>query len=82
MPRWNEAEHKQAFLEELADHGVPFDILQQAVHNGGELDAFDLAVDVIFNQKPLTRRERTNKVKKRYVFGKYGEQALYDNQSA
>lgn len=75
LRRWNQADRKQAVLEELADHGVPLDILQQAVPNGSELDAFDLVAHVAFNQKPLTRRERANKVKKRDVFGKYGEQA-------
>ncbi|WP_372879108.1 EcoAI/FtnUII family type I restriction enzme subunit R [Spongiibacter marinus] len=75
LRRWNQAERKQVVLEELADHGVPLDILQQAVPNGTELDAFDLVAHVAFNQKPLTRRERANKVKKRDVFGKYGEQA-------
>lgn len=75
LRRWNDAERKQAVLEELAEHGVPLDILQQAVPNGRELDAFDLVAHVAFNQKPLTRRERANKVKKHDVFGKYGEQA-------
>jgi type I restriction enzyme R subunit len=30
---------------------------------------------VAFDQKPLTRKERAKNVKKRDVFGKYGEQA-------
>lgn len=75
LRRWNSAERKQAVLEELAEHGVPLNILQQAVANGSELDAFDLVAHVAFDQKPLTRRERANNVKKRDVFGKYGEQA-------
>ncbi|MCA7013976.1 DEAD/DEAH box helicase family protein [Dickeya dadantii] len=75
LRRWSNAERKQAVLEELAEHGVPFEILQQAVANGSELDAFDLVTHVAFDQKPLTRRERANNVKKRDVFGKYGEQA-------
>ena len=75
LRRWNSAERKQAVLEELADHGVPLNILQQAVANGSELDVFDLVAHVAFDQKPLTRRERANNVKKRDVFGKYGEQA-------
>jgi type I restriction enzyme R subunit len=54
---------------------VPLEILQQAVANGSELDAFDLVAHVAFDQKPLTRRERANQVKKRDVFSKYGEQA-------
>jgi type I restriction enzyme R subunit len=75
LRRWNSVERKQAVLEELAEHGVPLEILQQAVANGSELDVFDLVAHVAFDQKPLTRRERANKVKKRDVFGKYGEQA-------
>lgn len=75
LRRWNSADRKQAVLEELAEHGVPLAVLQQAVANGDELDAFDLVAHVAFNQKPLTRRERANNVKKRDVFGKYGEQA-------
>lgn len=75
LRRWNGAERKQAVLEELAEHGIPLEILQQAVSNGRELDAFDLVAHVAFNQKPLTRRERANNVKKRDVFGKYGEKA-------
>lgn len=75
LRRWSTAERKQAVLEELAEHGVPLEILQQAVANGNELDAFDLVAHVAFDQKPLTRRERANNVKKRNVFGKYGEQA-------
>jgi type I restriction enzyme R subunit len=75
LRRWNSAERKQAVLEELAEHGVPLDVLQQAVANGSELDVFDLVAHVAFDQKPFTRRERANNVKKRNVFGKYGEQA-------
>lgn len=75
LRRWNSAERKQAVLEELVEHGVPLEILQQAVPNGDELDAFDLVAHVAFDQKPLTRRERANNVKKRNVFSQYGEQA-------
>ncbi|WP_371322460.1 DEAD/DEAH box helicase family protein [Dechloromonas sp. ZY10] len=75
LRRWNSAERKQAVLTELTERGVPLEILQQAVANGNELDVFDLVAHVAFDQKPLTRRERANNVKKRDVFGKYGEQA-------
>ena len=75
LRRWNSADRKQAVLEELAKNGVPLEVLRQAVANGSELDAFDLVAHVAFDRKPLTRRERANNVKKRDVFGKYGEQA-------
>ena len=38
-------------------------------------DAFDLICHVAFDQPPLTRRERADKVKKRNVFAKYGDKA-------
>ena len=59
----------------MAEQGVKLELLQQAIPNGEELDVFDLVAHVAFNQKPLTRKERANNVKKRDVFGKYGEQA-------
>ncbi|WP_295388741.1 EcoAI/FtnUII family type I restriction enzme subunit R [uncultured Thiodictyon sp.] len=75
LRRWNAAERKQALIKELAEHHVPLNILRQAVANGNELDVFDLVAYVAFDQPPLTRRERVNQVKKRNVFGQYGEQA-------
>lgn len=75
LRRWNGAERKHVILEELASNGVPLEVLRQAVANGSDLDAFDLVAYVAFDQKPLTRRERANNVKKRDIFGKYGEQA-------
>jgi type I restriction enzyme R subunit len=75
LRRWSEAERKQAILDELGNRGVPLEVLQQAVPNGEDIDAFDLVAHVAFDRKPLTRRERANKVRKQDVFGRYGEQA-------
>lgn len=75
LKRWNESDKKQAIIDELAEQGIKLELLQQAIPNGEELDVFDLVAHVAFNQKPLTRKERANNVKKRDVFGKYGEQA-------
>jgi len=68
---WNDAERKQAILEELAEKGVFLDELAEQV--GRDYDAFDLICHIAFDQPPLTRKERAEKVKKRNVFGKYGE---------
>ena len=73
--RWNEAERKQAIIDELMEQGIPLSVLSQAVPNGEELDAFDLVAHIAFDQKPLTRKERAEKVKKRNYFAKYGDQA-------
>lgn len=70
---WNDAERKQAILEELASKGVFFDELADQV--GRDYDAFDLICHVAFDQPPLTRQERAQHVKKRNVFAKYGDEA-------
>ena len=70
---WNDAQRKQVLLDELASHGVFLDELAEQV--GRDYDAFDLVCHVAFDQPPLTRRERAERVKKRHVFAKYGEQA-------
>ncbi len=69
---WNDAGRKQAIIEELANHGVFLEELAEQV--GRDYDAFDLVCHVAFDQLPLTRRERAEKVKKRNVFAKYGVQ--------
>jgi type I restriction enzyme R subunit len=62
-------------IEELEDQGIPIEVLTQAIPNSSEFDVFDLVAHVAFDQKPLTRRERTNNVRKRNIFAKYGDQA-------
>jgi type I restriction enzyme R subunit len=68
---WNDAERKQAIVEELAGKGVFLDELAEQV--GRDYDAFDLVCHVAFDQPPLTRRERAENVRKRNVFAKYGD---------
>ena len=70
---WKDAERKQAIIEELASSGVFLNELAEQV--GHDFDAFDLICHVAFDQPPLTRRERADKVRKRNVFAKYGGQA-------
>lgn len=75
LRRWNAADRKQAVLDELDQQGISLTVLQQAVANGADLDAFDLVAHIAFDQRPLTRRERAERVKKRDVFGRYGGKA-------
>jgi len=73
LSTWNDAEKKQAVIEELAEQGVFFEELAEQV--GCDYDPFDLVCHVAFDQPPLTRRERADRVRKRNVFGKYGDKA-------
>jgi type I restriction enzyme R subunit len=70
---WNDADKKQTILEELATKGVFLDELAEQV--GHDFDAFDLVCHIAFDAPPLTRKERADRVKKRNVFGNYGDQA-------
>lgn len=61
---------KEELIQELAEHGVLLEALREEV--GKDLDAFDLICHVAFDQPPLTLKERTNNVRKRNYFAKYG----------
>jgi type I restriction enzyme, R subunit len=73
LRQWKSAERKQAIIEELENEGLSLDPLTEEV--GKDLDPFDLICHVVFDQPPLTRRERADNVRKRDVFTKYGPQA-------
>ena len=70
---WSDAERKHTIVEELEKRGVFFDDLCDEV--GKDLDPFDMILHIVFDQPPLTRKERAENVRKRNYFTKYGEQA-------
>ena len=70
---WNSAGKKRAIVEELEQRGVIFAALNEEI--GSAFDPFDLICHVAYEQKPLTRRERAEQVKKRDYFTKYGDLA-------
>ena len=71
--RWNDEERKQTIIDELANAGIIWEALQEEI--GSDMDPFDLICHVVYDQPPLTRRERANEVKKRNYFTKYSETA-------
>jgi type I restriction enzyme R subunit len=73
LVRWSSADKKQAIVNELAQEGVFFEALADEV--GKDCDPFDLLCHVAWDQPPLTRRERAERVKKRDYFTKYGDRA-------
>ena len=73
LQKWKNADKKKAIIEELRNQGVFFHELEKEV--GKDYDAFDLLAHVAFDQPPLTRKERANRVKKQNYFTKYGEEA-------
>lgn len=67
--KWNSSERKQAVIDELEEQGVIWQALEAEV--GKDMDPFDLICHIVFDQPPLTRKERANNVKKRNYFTKY-----------
>lgn len=73
LTSWQQADKKRAIVEELEQQGVIFTALNEEI--GSAFDPFDLICHVAYDQKPLTRKERAENVKKRDYFTKYGDLA-------
>ena len=73
LTAWSDADRKQTIVDELEKRGVFFDDLCDEV--GKDLDPFDMILHIVFDQPPLTRKERAENVRKRNYFTKYGKQA-------
>lgn len=70
IQQWNSAKKKRAIADALAVHGVDLDKLKQAMKMD-DVDDFDFICHVAYDQKPLTRRERAEGVKKRDFLSHY-----------
>ncbi len=72
--QWSAEERKEKIRNLFQERGINLD---QIKHDEGldDVDDFDFICHIAFDQKPLTRRERAEKVKKRNVFAKYGADA-------
>ena len=69
---WGGAERKQALLEELAEQGVFLDALRDEIGQAAaNMDDFDIIIHAAYDQKPLTRRQRVEYVKKQNCLRKY-----------
>lgn len=70
LSRWSTAQRKSAVVSELAEHGVIFEALAEQV--GAEYDPFDLICHVAFGRRPITRRQRAERVRTSNYLGKFG----------
>lgn len=68
---WARADKKQAIIDELAENNVLLDAVREENPALEDCDYFDIICHVAFDQKPLTRRERVEGVKKRNYLAKY-----------
>lgn len=72
---WNGEQKKEIIRNMLKEKGIDLELIKKD-QNMTDVDDFDFICHIAFNQKPLTRRERAENVKKRDIFGKYGQAAL------
>ena len=69
--RWTAEEKKEAIRQELQNEGIDLDQMK-AEEGMSDVDDFDFICHVAFDQKPLTRHERADNVKKRDFLSRYG----------
>ena len=72
---WAQADKKQAIIDELKENNVLLDAVREKNPSLQDCDYFDIICHVAYDQKPLTRRERIEGVKKRNYLAKYEGQA-------
>ena len=68
--QWSAQEKKEAIRDELRSRGIDLEAMKED-QGMAEVDDFDFICHVAYDQKPLTRKERANNVKKRDFLSKY-----------
>ena len=68
--QWSVEEKKESIKDLLLERGIDLESLKED-QSMVDVDDFDFICHVAFGQKPLTRRERANNVKKRDFLNKY-----------
>lgn len=71
LKRWDKESRKQIIIDELKEYDILIDAVKESNPVLADSDVFDIICHVAFGQKPLTRKERVENVKKRNYFAKY-----------
>ncbi len=72
--KWKSSSKKEEIRDILLEIGIDLDVLK-IDQNMTDVDDYDFICYVAYGQKPLTRAERANNVKKRDFFSKYSGDA-------
>lgn len=75
LHKWSEARRKRVIIDELTEYDVLIDAIRQQKPELADADVFDIICHVAFDQKPITRRERAENVKRNDYFAQYSEKA-------
>ncbi|MFH1769917.1 MAG: DEAD/DEAH box helicase family protein [Parcubacteria group bacterium] len=70
---WQEADRRQALIDEINNTGIPLEELQHQV--GAEFDLFDLIMHVAYDKKMMKKNERAELVRRSNYLEKYSGQA-------
>lgn len=68
--QWSAKDKKESIRDLLLERGIDLEAMKKS-QGLDDVDDFDFICHVAFDQKPLTRRERANNVKKRDFLNKY-----------
>lgn len=68
--QWSAEDKKEAIRDLLRERGIDLEAIK-ADQGMADVDDFDFICHVAYDQKPLTRRERANNVKKRDFLNRY-----------
>ena len=70
IQRWNDQQKKEEIQKLLLARGIDLEAMK-AEENMADVDDFDFICHVAYDQKPLTRKERAEGVKKQNFFNQY-----------
>jgi len=70
---WQEADRRQAIIDEIDASGIPLEELQHQV--GGDFDLFDLVMHVAYDKKMMKKSERVEMVRQSNYLDKYSGKA-------
>jgi len=75
LRRWNASDRKQTVINELAENGIIWDDLIKEVKKklGDDPDPFDVICHIVYDQPPLTRKQRAEQVRQKNYFSQYEE---------
>lgn len=70
---WNSLDKRKQIIDELQEKGIDFEELKKEI--GVDIDEFDIICHLAFDKKPLSKKQRAEKVKSGDYLKKYSGQA-------
>lgn len=73
---WAKADKKQAIIDEMKENDILLDAVIEEIPKFKDYDYFDIICHLAYDQEPLTRKDRAQRVKESAYMKKYGDKAL------